>query len=158
MALQAASPDHRLPRATHIYHRPGADCRSCGLDAGAAGLSSLVAPSPGDDRRGHRPWPACGAWICLLILLQRNTQAAIADFGARKPSKAAVKSAEGRRQLTLRCHLTTDSTCDHVPSHLPHPTHTHTQLSMDPGLKGCQFLLGTLPAWISLTEREKMEV
>lgn len=29
---------------------------------------------------------------------------------------------------------------------------------MDPGLKGCQFLLGTLPAWISLTEREKMEV
>lgn len=32
------------------------------------------------------------------------------------------------------------------------------QLSMDPGLKGCQFLLGTLPSWISLTEREKMEV
>lgn len=30
-------------------------------------------------------------------------------------------------------------------------------LSMDPGLKGCQFLLGTLPSWISLTEREKME-
>lgn len=29
---------------------------------------------------------------------------------------------------------------------------------MDPGLKGCQYLLGTLPSWISLTEREKMEV
>eukprot|EP00775_Hariotina_reticulata_P000231 gene231-434_t len=28
---------------------------------------------------------------------------------------------------------------------------------MDPGLKGCQFLLGTLPTWITLTEREKME-
>lgn len=32
------------------------------------------------------------------------------------------------------------------------------QLSMDPGLKGCQYLLGKLPTWISLTEREKMEV
>eukprot|EP00879_Flechtneria_rotunda_P017918 GHRR01018780.1.p1 GENE.GHRR01018780.1~~GHRR01018780.1.p1 ORF type:complete len:574 (+),score=155.68 GHRR01018780.1:228-1949(+) len=30
-------------------------------------------------------------------------------------------------------------------------------LSMDPGLKGCQYLLGTLPTWINLTEREKME-
>lgn len=30
-------------------------------------------------------------------------------------------------------------------------------LSQDPGLKGCQYLLGTLPSWISLTEREKME-
>jgi hypothetical protein len=29
---------------------------------------------------------------------------------------------------------------------------------MDPGLKGCQYLLGKLPTWISLTEREKMEV
>jgi hypothetical protein len=32
------------------------------------------------------------------------------------------------------------------------------QLSMDPGLKGCQYLLGTLPSWINYTEREKMEV
>ncbi|WIA11325.1 hypothetical protein OEZ85_011448 [Tetradesmus obliquus] len=30
-------------------------------------------------------------------------------------------------------------------------------LSMDPGLKGCQYLLGTLPSWITYTEREKME-
>eukprot|EP00882_Tetradesmus_deserticola_P006163 GHRQ01006488.1.p1 GENE.GHRQ01006488.1~~GHRQ01006488.1.p1 ORF type:complete len:665 (+),score=277.92 GHRQ01006488.1:457-2451(+) len=30
-------------------------------------------------------------------------------------------------------------------------------LSMDPGLKGCQYLLGTLPSWINYTEREKME-
>jgi hypothetical protein len=29
---------------------------------------------------------------------------------------------------------------------------------MDPGLKGCQYLLGTLPSWINYTEREKMEV
>jgi len=28
---------------------------------------------------------------------------------------------------------------------------------MDPGLKGCQYLLGRLPSWISLTDREKME-
>ncbi|KAF8057744.1 SYT2 [Scenedesmus sp. PABB004] len=30
-------------------------------------------------------------------------------------------------------------------------------LSMDPGLKGCQFLLGRLPSWINKTDREKME-
>jgi hypothetical protein len=29
---------------------------------------------------------------------------------------------------------------------------------MDPGLKGCQYLLGTLPSWINYTEREKLEV
>ncbi|KIZ02297.1 hypothetical protein MNEG_5658 [Monoraphidium neglectum] len=30
-------------------------------------------------------------------------------------------------------------------------------LSQDPGLKGCQYLLGCVPSWISLTDREKME-
>eukprot|EP00877_Chromochloris_zofingiensis_P004904 jgi/Chrzof1/14414/Cz09g02020.t1 len=30
-------------------------------------------------------------------------------------------------------------------------------LSMDPGLKGVQYLLGAVPSWISLTDREKME-
>jgi hypothetical protein len=29
---------------------------------------------------------------------------------------------------------------------------------MDPGLKGCQYLLGAVPGWIQLTDREKMEV
>jgi hypothetical protein len=28
---------------------------------------------------------------------------------------------------------------------------------MDPGLKGCSYLLGKVPSWMSLTEREKME-
>lgn len=28
---------------------------------------------------------------------------------------------------------------------------------MDPGLKGCSYLLGGVPSWMSLTEREKME-
>jgi hypothetical protein len=32
------------------------------------------------------------------------------------------------------------------------------QLSQDPGLKGCQYLLGDVPSWINLTDREKMEV
>ncbi|KAI8474104.1 MAG: hypothetical protein J3K34DRAFT_456945 [Monoraphidium minutum] len=30
-------------------------------------------------------------------------------------------------------------------------------LSQDPGLKGCQYLLGCVPSWINLTDREKME-
>lgn len=30
-------------------------------------------------------------------------------------------------------------------------------LSMDPGIKGLKYLLGTLPTWINFTEREKME-
>lgn len=29
---------------------------------------------------------------------------------------------------------------------------------MDPGLKGCQYLLGKVPSWVHLTDREKMEV
>jgi hypothetical protein len=28
---------------------------------------------------------------------------------------------------------------------------------MDPGLKGCQYLLGKVPSWVHLTDREKME-
>lgn len=33
----------------------------------------------------------------------------------------------------------------------------HQLLSMDPGLKGCQYLLGAVPSWINLTDKEKME-
>lgn len=134
--------------------------QSCGLLHARARAPHAGA---GPRRRGTRAGaPAAGGGSPWGL---RCTQAAAGRLPRRTaaPSPALLPAQRGSGGR--------DMVPQHVQKHetttgpfLPHPRPPKPnqpaprQLSMDPGLKGCQYLLGGVPSWISLTDREKMEV